>query len=358
MKNNKKIYLLTALTMLVCGQELSAMGAARSAAAAAMRAGKVVKEKIQNSKVARFVWNNKFAVVGAGLVGNSVVQMQQLHTSVKNMIEEASTGMYPVAIPKVDEKQIKELYASHGFTVSLANMGGSTMYPLMMTISEGKNVILIMNTAAQQAFFDKDLMVSMSMFHKEEEIKMSLGDVKIIESLFGKIVVFEKHYTREHMYAVIYHELGHAEHNDSETKIVLTSSVAPLNFISAVGAYKVLSGLGTYIGGVRGKCAQVVATGLGACAFYAGGKLSVSLLNAFSCRVETRADQYVLDTKDPQLIKAAIDACKKVELMQIAQKISGISSAEHFGDFSGHPALGDRIKMAEQALAELEAANK
>ncbi len=313
MKNNKKIYLLTALALFTYGQEMFAMGAAR--------------------KAAQRLWDYKFALVGTGLTAACGFEFHNARSKQEALIKAGKiTTAGPsefertLAIFESDKREIRDRFREAGFTVQFADMGGRDFQPNMGAGSVGDQAFLVMNTQAMLAFLRG---------HTE--------------------------FSREEMQLILDHELVHAFDRHVEKGLAVESFLPAFNFSVAVGVYKGVSACLGKFGGLRKPIGQLaaVATALGVASAIKMNEQYIKLAHRRSC--EWKADGVILNSGDSEKIKTYRGFYQKMKRYDEDQKRC---DPRYFTDcdlpfyLRTNPTHDERIEACNKALAELKAAKK
>ena len=155
-------------------------------------------------------------------------------------------------------------------------------------------------------------------------------------------------YTREHMLAVVQHELGHAVERHVEKQFLLESIRFPVRTVAATAyAYQnldVLQHLGTGVFAGHSEM-QWGVTGAVVIVFCMGK----SLTSAYSRYCERQADQFVLKTNNSEQIKAYRD------FLDILRRQVG---DDYSSRTSSPPRFSERIEACDVALMDLQVVRK
>ena len=313
MKNNKKIYLLTALTMLACGQELSAMGAAR--------------------KAAQHLWDYKFALVGTGLVGNAAFEYKHSREWVKQELMRVIQTSPIARVPKNEAPKLLKSLHEVGNTIPnmklfFVRYQDNSLIPCIESSRIDNIVCFRINDAGQLAL------------------------VSSKPNRFG--------FCAEDLYPIIKHEKEHVESRHVEERLAVKAAFTPLNFFAGVGAYKAVSACAQRVSGPKKLAVECVAAGVGLGTYCCARMSNYYAEKAHDRHCERVADGAVLRS-DEEMIKTHLSFFERAEKIkqELKEEDPSYQTLDDMHPFD-RPHLTDskRILAAHAELARREVAKK
>ncbi len=313
MKNNKKIYLVTMLALLVCGQELSAMGSAR--------------------KAAQRIWDYKFALVGTGLVGNAVHEYKSSREWVKQeLIRVIKTSAISVAPKSEWPRLLKSLYGV-----------GDTIPDMQLFFVR---------------YQDNSLIPCIESGRIDNIVCFRINDAGQLALMSSKPNEFG--FCAEDIYPIIKHEEEHVKARHVEQKLAVQAAFTPFNFFMGAGAYKAASACSKGVFGPKKLAVECVAAGVGLGAYCFARMSNYYLEKAHDRQCERVADGAVLGS-DEKLIKTHLSFFERAKAIREELKKDN-PSHETLDDMHpfDRPHLTDseRILAAQAELARREVAKK
>jgi STE24 endopeptidase len=216
------------------------------------------------------------------------------------------------------------------FSVVLANLAPVLILPLFFKL-----------TPLQEEELSKRLL---ALAERANTRVMGLGNTRRIvlgDTLLGS-------YTHDEIEVVLAHELGHHVHRDI-WKLIVTQTVLALGglFVVNLVLHGIVQGSATYRG-----LSDVATMPLVAAALGLFGLVVMPLGNSFSRRVERQADEYALQST--RMPDAFISSMTRLANQNLAELDPGPVIEFLLYD---HPAIGKRLKHAEQFKAREMHAN-
>ena len=313
MKNNKKIYLVAMLALLVCGQELSAMVSAR--------------------KAAQRIWDYKFALVGIGLVGNAVHEYKSSREWVKQELMRVIQTSQIAGVPEMEAPK------------------------LLKSLGEVGNTIPDM-----QLFFvryqDDSLIPCMESGRIDNIVCFRINDAGQLALMSSKPNRFG--FCAEDLYPIIKHEKEHVEERHVEKKLAVKAAFTPFNFFTGACTYKAISSCARKVSGSKQLAVECVAVGAGLGAYWCAHMSNYYVEKAHDRHCERVADGAVLRS-DEKMIKTHLsffERSKKIreELKKedpFRRTLDDMHPLER-----PHLTDSERIVAAQAELARREAAQK
>lgn len=304
---------MAALTVLACGQELSAMGAAR--------------------KAAQFAWNNKFALVGTGVVGSAVLEYKASREQVKQELMGIIQTL-PIASAPKDEapRLLKSLYEI-GDTIPNMKLffiryQDSSLIPCIESSRMDNIVCFRINDAGQLALVSKK--------------PNRLG------------------FCSEDLYPIIRHEKEHVEGRHIEERLAVKAAFTPFNFFAGVGAYKAAASCARKVSGSKKVAAECVAAGVGLGAYFCARMSNYYAEKAHDRHLERVADGAILRS-DEKMIKTYLSFFERAQRIhqELKEEDPSYQTLEDMHPLDrSHLTDSERILSAQAELARREAAKK
>ena len=379
MKNNKKIYLLTALTMLACGQELSAMGAAR--------------------KATQFIWNNKFALGSIGMVGAAAFEYKkckQEPIEAPALIESKKTTSDVAVMAPIKKTLTHLLGQKHSPETSeriknsvdkfIANQHGvAKNFKKLIESHMGGTVVAGFNIPEESTKEIKEKLSPFTsqpvFFRSEDEDPIpQLQTVKAFGAVgFSMNWAAERAFwnadtvfNRAQMEAVVDHECLHVEHGDGDLKVLFIILSQNREHFSDEEFYKIMGAFGEDFLNHRKPLIAAITKEANEMGIRDLSRIENFDMDAtaFQRYFETRVDETILASKDKKKMKAYRDNYKNCHDSQAVKKRMAADKANvSFCLRNGraiplsvadlvHPTDLERVNACDKALAELEAANK
>lgn len=303
--NKKLTLLLSAMSLFYAVQLPAAAGYFKTAAAYATRGAQAV----QQNRAARFLWNNKFALTGTGIVGYNMNEYKESWDESKTRMREFSTLCPVVGVSPQVNSYIREQAKSFGIdSITLVKSKDGYPVPYYAACRLGEDAYIILNAEAEKILNDKVIP------------------------------------------GILKHELTHIEKRHTEKSMLADAHESSIVFLTGAFGYKLLASCEKYMPAYfRSKLfAQLLAVAGGAALCFAATKKYELMYLAYSRHFESEADQGVFKTSDRQLIES-LRACLIEELGQGESE----EIKKHWYLFT-HPLTSERIAACDKALEELD----
>lgn len=284
-------------------------------------------------KIVHTAWNNKFALVGTGLVGNAVLEYRDAREQIKQeLIRIIQTSPIAVAPQSEGPRLLEALY---GIGATIPNMKlffiryqDNSLIPCIESGRIDNLVCFRINDAGQLALVS----------NKPNEFGFCADD----------------------LYPIIKHEKKHVEERHVEQKAALKTAFTPFNFFVGIGAYKTVLSGAQKVGGIRSGAAACIAAGMGGVAYCCACMSDFYIEKAHDRYCERVADAAVLsaDTKTVKTHLSFFERAQEIR-QQCKKEDPSFAMLEDIHPLARpHLTDSERIAAAQNELARREAANK
>jgi|GEM_PF-4055299 len=393
MKNNKKVYLLTALAFLVCNQEISAMASARKAVkhlgVGLFRANAFEYKKLHSLVKPNLIGAAKTVSINPFVQARSFCESNHVapEISVTAPIEEVLTKLLeqkdsPESFARINDvirmfignqqliqKRFKELIESH--------MGGTVVERFDIPEKNMKEIVRKLSCFSVEPVFyrslDKDPIPQLSVVKAFQAIGFSMN--KAAERAFlntHKKTADTVNFNCDQMQVAVDHECLHIQNGDGDLKVLFTFLSQSRKSFSDEEFYTIMGAFGEQFLRYRPSLIAAITKEAKEMGIHDFSKIENfdRDLTAFERYSEVRVDEMILASKDEKKIQAYRDYYKARNDSQPIKDRAASDKANvifcltqgrtiplEVADFL-HPTDQERVDACDKALAELKAAKK
>ena len=267
-------------------------------------------------QAARLAWSYKFALVGTSLFLQSAHTFNEKLEDRLRIFDRLEGYKAQTTLPTNEQEIIIKRFNSYGLEVGFSDACNLGPEANMAVGRIGTRAHFNFNKPVVTAFDNKNLTTS---------------DVNYAE-----------------MWALFEHEFGHVQDRFQEILFCAQAFFNTCAFTAGVGTYKIATTCGKRMSGPKKLLLHAVGAAAGVYVDYEIKNKRKVILASLSRHYERKADDYILNSEDPEMIKA---------FKSLLQKKSDYSSdtPPWWENTRTHPSNKERIQACDEALIKLEA---